>query len=761
MKGTLFSADFVKDLTGNLRLLELNTDTAFTNGALTHVDFTEFINLISDNNINEVHVIHKEFHKNFVQSLSQSLNDNGLVDSFLQTEEGNDIIYPTAIEDSSTKFILRCAYDESAIFDSTYCKQKEEVLKLFYENDDTGSIVQFFVSSSNLNIDTLQRATNSSTIPDVGVKNISSIHESIKFYKIGGTSSVEDNFNQFIESNHQDSLIVNYYDNSSETRHKGIRSFNIIYGSNLDILNLANVEVDAIFDKPTSMDYDLNNVSNLIHEKHYYELTSNFPQLVQADGGIFEEEYITDANDEPVLVSDIVIGNSYKSIFVSGSPDTDNVSVFTAWFHEGSELPVDSYLTSSILINTVKFPLKRGLISNITTEESASFRAAGNQHILVYDSSSNELRYKTIYRINEETDYLLKSDDGITKVISNDVEILEDTHYSYILDFEDVDTFVLHNSGLSIKVVAHNACFPAGTKIQLVNGDVKNIEDIEEGDTLVSFDTHNKKFTTGRVGKLNKSTQSGLVYIKTEFGEELKSTLGHTIYSQNGWVTADKLVVGDSLINSNGDVSKIVDIGIISGEFEVYHILNVGNDHTYFANDILVHNRSITTAPPPPAPNPPPPPGYVCFIAGTKVTMEDGSEKNIEDVVIDDVVLSYNEDRRCIESKKVIKLQSPIHDDLVEYTLSNGTTITSTFDHPYYVNGLQLASYKPNWTNSRYDLPSNVIEIQVGDLLNLVNNEVVEIISINELDRVDTQTYIFSVEGNRNFYANGILVHNK
>jgi intein/homing endonuclease len=162
-----------------------------------------------------------------------------------------------------------------------------------------------------------------------------------------------------------------------------------------------------------------------------------------------------------------------------------------------------------------------------------------------------------------------------------------------------------------------------------------------------------------------------------------------------------------------------------------------------------VHNRK------------PPPPGLVCFIAGTKVTMEDGSEKNIEDVVIDDVVLSYNENSRCIEPKKVVKLESPIHDDLVEYTLTNGTTITSTFDHPYYVNGLQLASYKPNWTNSRYDLPSTVIEIKVVDLLNLVNNEVVEIVSIKELDRVDAQTYIFSVEDNRNFYANGILVHNK
>jgi hypothetical protein len=750
MKGTLFSADFIKDSNDNLRLLELNTDTAFTNGALNHVDFTEFINLISDNNINEVHVIYKEFHKNFIQSLSQSLS--GVVDNFLTTIEEPETIYPTTIEDSSTKFILRCAYDESAIFDSTYCKQKEEILKLFYDNNNTGSIAQFFVSSSNLNIDILQRDTNSSMIPDVGVKNLLDVQGSIKFYKIGGTGSVEENFNQFIESNNQDSLIVNYYDNSFETRHKGIRSFNLIYGSNLDILNLANVEVEAIFDKPISMDYDLNSVSNLIHEKHYYELTSNFPHLVQGPGGIFEDESITDANNEPVLISDTVIGNSYKSIFVSGSPDTDNPSVFTSWSHEGSELPVGSYLTSSILINSVKLPLKRGLVSNITTAESASFRAVGNQHILVYDSSSNELRYKTIYRINEETDYLLKWDEGITKVISNDIEILEDIHYSYILDFEDVDTFMLHNSGLNIKVVTHN-CFPAGTRILLADGSYKNIEKLTTSDIMLTYNNDKNEYGKGIAHSIRVSTQDKLIHISTNTGDEVKSTPLHRFYTKNdGWKSAETLEVGDILFDKDATDSIISSIDVLKGEFEVYHIIDVRDNHTYFAENLLVHNYKTPA---------PPPPGYVCFIAGTKVTMEDGSEKNIEDVVIDDIVLSYNEDSRCIEPKKVVKLQSPIHDDLVEYTLTNGTTITSTFDHPYYVNGLQLASHKPNWTNSRYDLPSTVIEIKVGDLLNLVNNEVVEIISIKELDRVDTQTYIFSVEGNRNFYANGILVHNK
>ena len=32
---------------------------------------------------------------------------------------------------------------------------------------------------------------------------------------------------------------------------------------------------------------------------------------------------------------------------------------------------------------------------------------------------------------------------------------------------------------------------------------------------------------------------------------------------------------------------------------------------------------------------------------------------------------------------------------------------------------------------------------------------------IIELDEKDTQTYIITIEDNHNFYANGILVHNK
>ena len=129
--------------------------------------------------------------------------------------------------------------------------------------------------------------------------------------------------------------------------------------------------------------------------------------------------------------------------------------------------------------------------------------------------------------------------------------------------------------------------------------------------------------------------------------------------------------------------------------------------------------------------------------------------------------MSYNETTKEKEPKKVIGLNNPIHNDMVKYTLSNGKTITSTFDHPYYTNLLQLASFAPQLTNARYELDTNVIKIKQGDVLYTLPNEneiglhAVAVQTIEPQPLADVQTYIITVEDNHNFFANEILVHNK
>ena len=308
-------------------------------------------------------------------------------------------------------------------------------------------------------------------------------------------------------------------------------------------------------------------------------------------------------------------------------------------------------------------------------------------------------------------------------------------------------------------VLVHNRfCFVKGTMIEMADGTSKKIEDVKIDDLVISFNEETKTKESQKVTKIVSPIHDDLVIYHFENGKNITCTFDHPFYvnglelaSYKPSLTNDRYKLGVDVSQIKiGDVVNLIDdtfTTIISFEelekskTETF-IFEVENNHNFYANGILTHNK-------------------FCFIAGTKILLEDDIEKNIEDIQIGDVVLSYNEEKKSIEPKKVTNTSSPIHDDLVEYTLSNGIKITSTFDHPYYVNGLELASYKPEWTNERYILPSNVIEIRVGDFVNLSDNETVKIESIMELSRINTRTYIISVEDNHNFYANKILVHNK
>jgi len=44
MKGTLFSADFIKDSNDNLRLLELNTDTGIVSSEINNINQSFIVN---------------------------------------------------------------------------------------------------------------------------------------------------------------------------------------------------------------------------------------------------------------------------------------------------------------------------------------------------------------------------------------------------------------------------------------------------------------------------------------------------------------------------------------------------------------------------------------------------------------------------------------------------------------------------------------------------------------------------------------------
>jgi intein/homing endonuclease len=754
MKGTLFSMDFIEDVNGNLRLMEINTDTAIAPGGLTNLDFTSFIDVLNQNSITEVHTISKSFQSGFINALSQSIADNASFITLFQNHlEEDTTIYPNTIADSDNKFILRLAYDESAIFDSEYAKNKLAPLDLFNSNGDSGSIVEYYVSSSVTGVtDILPLEFNSSTMPDVAVKDLNAnVNSSIKFVKIGYSNLSEvSRYDGLKASFPENNLLIKFYENPADTKVKSIRSVNAIYGSNLDVITFGSFINEGLFEKPTSIEFNDEQFVNQSNIKHYYELTTNYPKFATVNnwGGIFEEESIVKEDGTPVLICSASVGTSLKSYFIEGAPDTDVVSEFMQWSFGGSDLPSGSYETSSVVVNNIQQELSNNTIFHITMVDGSDFRASGGAHLLIYDIEKDVLRYETISEIDETKHKLINLNGGVVEIQSVIGEILDGDYHTHIIDVESSDTYFLYNGELSVKIVTHN-CFPAGTKITLADGTEKNIEDLTTDDKLLTYNEKTGVLAEGSIGNILKKKEFLLIQLETGDGSVVKSTPLHKFYIKGkGWVAAQDILKGDIVIKKDKSESVIVDRQDLSGEVEVYHILDVKDNHTYFAEGILVHNFKYG--------------GGSCFVAGTKVTMADGSEKNIEDVVIGDEVLSFNGIEN--ESKKVVGVKTPIHDDMVKYVFANQTEIICTYDHPFFVAGGngELASYAPFLTNSRYNIGKDVRQIKVGDLV-FVNESKSQtaIKDIVEMDLGDTQTYIFTVEDNHNFYANGILVHNK
>ena len=150
-----------------------------------------------------------------------------------------------------------------------------------------------------------------------------------------------------------------------------------------------------------------------------------------------------------------------------------------------------------------------------------------------------------------------------------------------------------------------------------------------------------------------------------------------------------------------------------------------------------------------------------CFVAGTKILIADGSTKNIEDIEVGDIVLSWNEDTNQLQSSKVVKLIQPVHDDIVIIRFNNDVVNENTFDHPYYVKDKGWCSYSPTLTKERYDIDSELLE--VGDICYFNNGEELEEVEISSIKENwgEVQTYIFELDNNYTFFANGILTHNK
>lgn len=149
--------------------------------------------------------------------------------------------------------------------------------------------------------------------------------------------------------------------------------------------------------------------------------------------------------------------------------------------------------------------------------------------------------------------------------------------------------------------------------------------------------------------------------------------------------------------------------------------------------------------------------GSSCFPAGTKILMEDGNEKNIEDVKVGDKILGFSGDEQVVV--EVLELESPVRDHIYTLAFEDGSTLELTREHPLYSED-GWKSLSPEETALEND-ELEVKELRLGDKVLNSKGNYVKITGIDYAEK-QVQTYnLKRVSDCNNFFANSYLAHNK
>lgn len=144
-----------------------------------------------------------------------------------------------------------------------------------------------------------------------------------------------------------------------------------------------------------------------------------------------------------------------------------------------------------------------------------------------------------------------------------------------------------------------------------------------------------------------------------------------------------------------------------------------------------------------------------CFVAGTLITMSDGSTKKIEDVEVGDVLLGKDDLHNTVLNFVRPKLGQR------QLMGINGSGAFVTADHPLWTQDGWKA-HDLETTKELYPHMNMAGALAIGDKILNTAGEWTEIETIEVFaDDEELQVYNFTLDGNKTYFGNDILAHNK
>jgi hypothetical protein len=471
MKGTIIGTDLL-EFNDSVKILEINTNTTIFNSGANLLDYTGFFDVLLSNSINELHFIYNP--------QDAYITDNGSLgfefEEILKTKcEENDITYFSYkvpknsvtvpyIEDTSNKFILRQAFDTTAVVDETYCADKFEFFKLMEGSEYAPKT--YLNNGNELSVDTFDSITSyTGDRPNTVKKSRYPNYDAGLYPEVSRLNTAEELEEAKTLANNSTFLLQEFiYDDSNivNNRWNIIRSVDILYGSELDVLNMGSyrtstmVEVDAWEDEYESNGTQLTKKSRYKWVNKTSHQNDSIIYIANADSLILG----VDGNN--ISLNDLNVGDNVQSVdFVSedGKSPSGIYEEYKNPPKRWSSTLAQTISTISTLSSEVK-SISSGLINElfikITLENGVTWNDLPNSNFFV-ETAGGVVQYDKLNTI-EVGDKLLtynKTTGEISTKLITGLEVVYDEVTAYDIDVEPSDLFLVDITG-DLFAIQHN-----------------------------------------------------------------------------------------------------------------------------------------------------------------------------------------------------------------------------------------------------------------------------------------------------------------
>lgn len=490
MRAVLIGTDFVRDNDGSFKAIETNTNIHPAVDLRYYFDVNVLDTIISGTPINEIHLINKRNlragyapeidltpeSENLEAGLPNSIQINAFsvcLEKYCNEKgftfnnillDANSMTIPH-IEDSDNKLIIRIAYDVTALIDDTYARDNWEFLKLMYDSNPN-SIAPTYINDIDLGFDSI-----GSNIRDNGVhpnyivkKRITPADNHIypKFYKI---NSVEE-LNILKTNLESDEYIQEYILNDNDLldgRLTHYRSVDLIYGSNLEILNFWDVQFSNAFQLDNFCDLDDENKIPLWERpKYFYKYNNNEKApKISADGST--KVFLPD--NSLTLLSSLNLNDTVKSISIPDLPLNEAGVSLATWTGSSENLMQNFTIGTTDLVDIVKRQNYIGFFYNVELTDGIKFSDVDHamvliKEVIIGETSNQEIIKFVEYNRLKPGDTMIVYDSQTStlseKTIQN-ITFSYDEVEVYAVNFEQLDLFLTsEENGLRYGLLTHN-----------------------------------------------------------------------------------------------------------------------------------------------------------------------------------------------------------------------------------------------------------------------------------------------------------------